>query len=293
MKNLIITVCFILLSFCSKNSFAQAPSSFDLECLETPYHRDYIFHDQRIYCDNGVTFVDTITDPCRDLYYQDGFSLWTLLYVKSNNEPNLGVCDEINIVEEEFLGEEVKVIEMKEALIWVRTPDNEVATSVSFDIIDLNNEGINFIYNYGGWNGNYYDSIDEMLVAPENENVTRVGDRITIQNTLTQFHIGGNHIKVANIVFNEDLESPTSTKDISNIDLEIFPNPTTDIININCKSNVISSLQIFDSQGKSISQVNEIATTHQINVTNWTSGIYWIELRTNSNENYFHKIVKQ
>lgn len=293
MKNLIIICCSIALSSFSNYSFGQNEMSFDLMCLETPYHIDYVFHDERIYCENGLMTVDTFSDPCKDLYYQDDFALWTLLYIDSPNPPNLGVCDEINIIKEEFLGKETKVIEMKEAIIKLNVPDNEVVTTVSFDLIDLNNEGINYRLNYAGWNGYYYDSVDDMLAAPENENMSRVGNRITIQDSIGQFHIGGNHIKVANIVFNEVIETPTSTKDISNIDLEIFPNPTSEIVNINCKSNVIAALQIFDNQGKSILQINENATTHQINVANWTSGIYWIELRTDSNESYFHKIVKQ
>lgn len=291
MKNLIIICCSIILSNFLNPSFGQNETSFDLECLETPYHIDYVYHDQRIYCENGATFIDTLNDPCKDLYYQDGFSLWTLLYVHSNNSPNLGVCDEVNIVEEEFLGEETKVIEMKESLIWVRVPDGESVNSVSFDLIDLNNEGINFIYNYGGWNGTYYDTIDDMLA--DNPNMSKVGNRIHVQDSITQFHIGGNHIKVANIVFNETIENTTATNDISNIDVEIFPNPTADLVNINCKSTVISSVNIFDSQGKSVFRKDETVTSHQINLANWASGIYWIELKTASDERYFHKIVKQ
>ena len=56
---------------------------------------------------------------------------------------------------------------------------------------------------------------------------------------------------------------------------------------------MIASLQIFDSQGKSIFQINEIATTHQINVANWTCGIYWIELLTKEGVQHFEKIVKK
>ena len=130
-----------------------------------------------------------------------------------------------------------------------------------------------------------------MLV--DNANMSRVGNRIHLQDSITQFHIGGNHIKVANIVFNEPIENTTSINDLSNIDLEIFPNPTADIVNINCNNNTIASVSIFDSQGKSVFRKNETATSHQINLSNWTSGIYWIELRTASNESYFHKIVKQ
>lgn len=291
MKNLLITCCLIALSSFYNSTFGQTETSFDLECLETPYHIDYVFHDERIYCDNGVMTIDTLSDPCKDLYYQDGFTLWTLLYIDSNNSTTLGVCDEVNFVTEEFLGVETKVIEMKESLIHVTAPEGEIVNSVSFDIIDLNNEGINFIYNYLGWNGIYYDSIDDMIAG--NANMSRIGNRIHLQDSITMFHIGGNHIKIANIVFNELIENTTATNDISAIDLVVFPNPSTDIVNIKCKSNVISLLNIFNSQGKSVFRKNETAITHQINVSNWTSGVYWIELKIGTNESYFQKIVKQ
>jgi len=289
MKNIFLTI--IIISSFFNISFGQDIVNYDLECLETPYNIEIIYHNERIFCESGITSIDTLGAVCKDLYYQEGIGLWTLNYTDNTSANFPMFFDEVNIVKEEFLGKITKVIEMKKSLIHFTLPSDKTVKTVSFDLVDLNNEGINFIHNYGGWLANYYDSIEDMVAAEEN--VTRVGNRIHIQNdSITEFHIGGDHIKVANIVFNEVIETTTSTEDFEILDVNIFPNPVQEVLSINCKSNVIKSIQIFDILGKLVFQTNENNTIQEINMTNWDNGIYWLKILNDENQFYSQKIIK-
>jgi hypothetical protein len=290
-KNFIIVLSYILLSGFSNFSYGQETINYDLECLETPYHVDFIYHDKRIICEDGVSSLDSTINPCKDLYYQSDISMWTLYYLK---EDSVYLFDEMNIIEEDFQETTTKVIELKEALVRFKMPTEQSVQSVSFDLIDISNGGINFTYNYGGWFANYYDSVDEMLEAVENEKVIQIGNRIHIQDdSISTFHIGGDHIKVANIAFNEEIDNTTSSKDFTKLDISIFPNPVQDILQIDAKSNTIKSLQIFDSLGKLVFQTEQSTRIHEINTSNWNYGIYWVNIINDKNESYSHKVVKQ
>lgn len=70
---------------------------------------------------------------------------------------------------------------------------------------------------------------------------------------------------------------------------EIYPNPIQDYCNISAKQPY--SYQVFDLQGKLITQKSIVAGTHQINTVDWKTGIYWIIIKTD-NEIERMKLVK-
>lgn len=58
----------------------------------------------------------------------------------------------------------------------------------------------------------------------------------------------------------------------------IFPNPTSDIIQINC-NNKISSIQLFDISGKQLLLINDLNTNQtSVDLSNWGSGIYFLNV---------------
>lgn len=70
--------------------------------------------------------------------------------------------------------------------------------------------------------------------------------------------------------------------------LEIFPNPTHNIININSNKK-INKIELYDLQGKLILKENE---TDQINISNLKEGVYFIKIYTN-NGLQIKKIIKE
>ena len=72
---------------------------------------------------------------------------------------------------------------------------------------------------------------------------------------------------------------------------ELFPNPTSGIIEINFEPNEINAIQIWDSMGRLIKEIKE-RSTNRINLSDLTNGIYWIKMATSSG-NSVHKVIIQ
>ena len=75
--------------------------------------------------------------------------------------------------------------------------------------------------------------------------------------------------------------------------LNLYPNPTTGIVNFTLSDNQESSAsyQIIDLNGKTILPGNSIPKNGKIDLTNLNKGVYFIRIKSN-NETYSGKIVK-
>ena len=67
----------------------------------------------------------------------------------------------------------------------------------------------------------------------------------------------------------------TSINKFKNIDFKLFPNPTTEVLNLAASKN-ISSIQIYNTFGQEIINKNINALSSKINVASFNSGIYII-----------------
>ncbi len=74
--------------------------------------------------------------------------------------------------------------------------------------------------------------------------------------------------------------------------LNVFPNPTSTIINVNSNS-TISKIAIADFTGKIIEVQTEILSNHQIDLTNYANGIYFFTIQFIGANSKTVKIVKQ
>ncbi len=75
-------------------------------------------------------------------------------------------------------------------------------------------------------------------------------------------------------------ELKSDTKNIiSDDNINIYPNPTTDFIHINNKANVkIQSIHIYSVDGRVIKQINK--PTEKIDCRDWKEGIYILKMKT-------------
>ncbi|MEP0265969.1 T9SS type A sorting domain-containing protein [Dokdonia sp.] len=88
--------------------------------------------------------------------------------------------------------------------------------------------------------------------------------------------------------------SEITTKESSNKQIAIYPNPTTDILHIELldSSNQIKSIELFNIQGQLVWK-NETIKDQYINISDLKKGIYFINIQTNNQDLIIKKIIKQ
>ena len=76
--------------------------------------------------------------------------------------------------------------------------------------------------------------------------------------------------------------------------INFYPNPTEDIIQVNCNLDKVVDLYIKDPKGSVIFSILEASgkETQSIDLTPFSQGIYFLELRFNSNSKQVYKIQK-
>lgn len=85
---------------------------------------------------------------------------------------------------------------------------------------------------------------------------------------------------------------PSSTQEIVNSGLKLYPNPTNGILNV--KSDIIglSEISIYDVYGKLISKFSFNTPQYQLDISHLSSGIYLIQ-QSGNHETFIQKIIKQ
>lgn len=78
-------------------------------------------------------------------------------------------------------------------------------------------------------------------------------------------------------------------KDIKTVDVNIYPNPTSDFVNIRSKSDV-ASISLFSIDGKKLSENHG---ENRINISNYTTGIYFLNIVLKDGTAFKHKIIKK
>ncbi len=122
-------------------------------------------------------------------------------------------------------------------------------------------------------------------------------DNITKQERI-DYNTNNGAINSHSIDFNY-YEDFLSLKDLNAaiLDVEVFPNPAMDKVNINIRetSNLqLYHISIYDLSGKMIKQSNLYGTTTTINVLDISSGIYLLEITDTQNmKKFLHKLVKE
>jgi hypothetical protein len=81
------------------------------------------------------------------------------------------------------------------------------------------------------------------------------------------------------------------TKNFNKINIQIYPNPFTESITIETDLN-ITEYRIFDVLGKNIVITNLVDKLNS-ELTKLNSGIYFLELKSNTQESYIKKIIKK
>ena len=131
-----------------------------------------------------------------------------------------------------------------------------------------NSDLFHFNFGWGGYNNGYYSINDPQGYS--DKQVCIVG--IEPDNSITA---------------KQDRENAKKTDNNNlNVELQVYPNPTNVIININCKEN-INFVEIYDMSGNLILKT---LNSKNIDISQNSAGIYFINIITSENT-YFEKIV--
>ncbi len=117
---------------------------------------------------------------------------------------------------------------------------------------------------------------------------------IVFTNQQTGYAVGdqGMILKTTNAGGAEiDTETPIS-KIISDVLLQIFPNPSTQSLTISTEVNQTVKLEIFDITGKLI-KYKKICTNQIIDISSLSNGIYIIKIADETNNLFVDKLIKQ
>lgn len=96
------------------------------------------------------------------------------------------------------------------------------------------------------------------------------------------------------IVSNDNtIDILSSSEDDAQNNINVFPNPSSDILNVSVENQLITQFIIFNSLGKQItSQKIHQTESYQIPVTNLNNGIYFLQLQLNNKEFIIKKFIK-
>jgi dienelactone hydrolase len=88
------------------------------------------------------------------------------------------------------------------------------------------------------------------------------------------------------------LAFPLGMTDVSSLHTRIYPNPATNMVDIQADKN-ISELRLIDYTGKTIIQESLNAQTTDLNVSNLAAGIYLVEMTSNDGQRSTMKFSKE
>jgi len=93
-------------------------------------------------------------------------------------------------------------------------------------------------------------------------------------------------------LFISDLLCPSFSTDVDDVlfsDINVFPNPSTDLINIQLGNHELKSVKVSNNQGQLILET----TSNNIDLSNFESGIFQLSIETTENQTVVKRIVKQ
>src|SRR5690606_28302534 len=126
----------------------------------------------------------------------------------------------------------------------------------------------------------FYTISDETEAIATDESVPDIDDPSFLRGS-SYYYIDDVSVTVAT----------ASAKNFSNINLKLYPNPTTDVINIEGDSaSEIKKISLISLEGKLIKSYN---TSDVISLSDIAAGTYFLQLILNDGSVYSEKIIKK
>ena len=272
-----LLLCFGCLLF-TFQSIAQTFNNFDYECLDIPLV--FFAPNQgtlHINCDDGIKTVDTLDNPCYDFYEEDNNILKAWYYAEPGADDNIQFYfDSLRLRNDsEFDVETAKYFELYRSGFWYSFFQPGTVQKLSLRVRNVSGGGINFgtELNIGT---EYYPGFEELSDQNfEGLNIDYTDEVLTLEGNLERLFIGGDHLYISNLLIND---FPTATTVLEQPNLQLYPNPVTNEINITGEGLTGSDIQIVDVNGRVV--FREIANSEkwQGNISSLTTGVFWIQI---------------
>lgn len=94
--------------------------------------------------------------------------------------------------------------------------------------------------------------------------------------------------------FETEFVSALGSESFHTNEFAVYPNPTTSVLNIQSKLNVtISEVNVYDLLGKQLLNKKMNVSSTEIDMTNYSPGLYLLEVVSENNQKSIHKIIKK
>ena len=80
-----------------------------------------------------------------------------------------------------------------------------------------------------------------------------------------------------------------STSEFDFNEISLYPNPTNSVFNLEIPNEVVKQVEIYDLSGKKLLKSNQ----HQIDLSSFATGIYMVQILTESGKIGVSKLVKK
>ena len=300
MKNIhsfLITALTLIGLALSSITVAQEYDNLDYECLEIPLE----FHDphapfNHIECNNGVTSIDTVETPCDEGFYgEDGYNIraWYFVHSDSDNATQYDFGSISLRHDAEFDMEGSKYFELKRTTLWYYfIQSGNSINRLSIRVKDLSGQGINF----GTWLGQgpvFYPDFNAFALAAENFthiNVIYENGILTVEGELERLFIGGDHLYVSNMEFNET--TTDSRHSLVEEAVQLYPNPVSQSLFLEGEQLNESQITISDLSGRTVLSERIYGVKWEKNLDFLPAGFFGVHVHRNGNTILSNTLVK-
>ncbi|MGE4514538.1 MAG: peptide-N-glycosidase F-related protein [Chryseobacterium sp.] len=129
------------------------------------------------------------------------------------------------------------------------------------------------------------------------------GDAVPIRSFTTATLAAGNHTlkyevpsavfygqdgRIVLSMYMQSTSQQLSVKDVSTVNVAIFPNPTTDFVNVRSDKK-IRSISVYSTEGRKLNEVKE----SKVDLSAYPAGIYILDISLEGGMQFKHKIIKK
>ena len=153
------------------------------------------------------------------------------------------------------------------------------------DNISAQNFGVKYANGIPGESGSSF-------IKVENESMYTSYGVLSFSNNLNHSRLNNwKYYALRSIIIN-DLELDTSTAD-NDLDISIFPNPTSGILNIICPVEYhLNKIALYDMMGKKVLEKNNLAQEVQLDLSVLPQGSYILMGRADNNKTIVKKVIR-
>lgn len=170
--------------------------------------------------------------------------------------------------------------------IWNFNEPNYLQLGVTQLEVDYSNDGLNWT-NWGQVNLDLAPGTTdyEGQAGPDLSGITARYILFTIPDAL-----GSGCAGLSEVRFNVD-EAVSTSEIANNGELDIYPNPTSGLVNLRLDGRTMDEITIYDQQGRLLQQVGAGGEFREIDMSRFPSGVYVITIKDDTGKRYRRRLT--